>query len=50
MPKRLTTSDDMQDTTARLADQTRRLAVLAVVAAILASGIVWAAAEEVNNG
>ena len=46
----LTPSDGMQDTTARRVDRTRRLAVLTVVAAILASGIVWAAEEEVNNG
>jgi hypothetical protein len=50
MQKRLTTSDGMQDKTARRVDRTRRLAVLAMVAAVLVSGLVWAAEEEVNNG
>ena len=50
MQTRRTISDSIQDTTARRVDRTRRLAVLALVAAILASGLVWAAAEEVNNG
>jgi hypothetical protein len=45
----LTPSDSMQGNAARGVGQKRRLAVLVMVAAILASGIVWAA-EEVNNG
>src|SRR5262249_46296840 len=50
MQHRLTTADGMQDTTARRVDWQRQLAMLAMVAAILASSLVWAAEEEVNNG
>jgi hypothetical protein len=40
MQTRLTTSDGRQDTTVRRVDRKRRLAVLALVAAVLASSLV----------
>jgi hypothetical protein len=43
MQNMLTMSDGMQGKTTRRVDWKRRLAVLAMVAAVLASGIVWAA-------
>jgi hypothetical protein len=49
MQKRRTTADGMLGKTARRVDRKRRLVVLAMVVAVLASGIIWAA-EEANNG
>ena len=43
MQKILATSDGVQGNAARRVDRQRRLVVLAMVAAVLASGIVWVA-------